>query len=86
LATVFKAFNVATSTYDVHLLAGSPAVGTGNATAPLDMNGYARPTPVDLGAYELVAPTIIASSTPTPPPTTTTKPAPKPKPRRTAWR
>ena len=63
LSTVFKLYNNSTSSYDLHLLAGSLAVGTGNPVAPLDMFGYMRPAPVDLGAYELVGPTTMAAST-----------------------
>jgi hypothetical protein len=51
LATVFRAYNNSTSTYDMHLLAGSLAVGTGNTSAPLDMFGHSRNSPVDRGAY-----------------------------------
>ncbi|HWY60344.1 MAG TPA: hypothetical protein VNW15_00435, partial [Rhizomicrobium sp.] len=84
LSTVFKVYNNATSSYDLHLLAGSLAVGTGNSVAPLDMFGNARPLPVDLGAYvfgstQSVTPPPASPTTPTTPttptsPTTTTSP------------
>jgi hypothetical protein len=81
LSQVFKSYNKATLTYDVHLLAGSLAVGTGNSVAPPDMFGFARPSPVDLGVFELVPPTTTTTTTTTTTsttPTTTTTPSPRP--------
>jgi len=54
LASIFTKFSILTATYDVHLKAGTLAVGTGNSVAPHDITGKVRTPPVDLGAYEYV--------------------------------
>jgi hypothetical protein len=59
LTTVFKTWSPSTMTYDLHLIAGSPAIGRGVGLPATDITGAARMSPLTVGAYGY--PSLISS-------------------------
>ena len=51
LSIVFKTWSPSTGTYDLHLHAGSPAIGRGDGLPATDITGAARMSPLTVGAY-----------------------------------